>query len=58
MYYFSSFLPLFIILSTKKKKKFNKISGSHRKLHQCGEKKGFNEKGKWITPEMRMRINH
>ena len=29
-----------------------------RKLHQWGEKKGFTEKGKWITPELCMRINH
>ena len=29
-----------------------------RKLHQWGEKKGFTEKRKWITPEMCMRINH
>ena len=28
------------------------------KLHQWGEKKGFTEKGKWITPELCMRINH
>ena len=28
-----------------------------RKLNQWGEKKGFIEKGKWITPELCMRIN-
>ena len=34
------------------------FSVQSRKLNQWGEKKGFTEKGKWITPELCMRINH